>query len=72
MPIKLKNLYPGKLPLPQLDVGTYDPQTIHYHKIQDNKSVDVAFDAQDGFSALINRFTRHHVLMTLQRPPQPK
>ena len=37
MPTKLKNLYPGKLPLPQLDVSTYDPQTIHYHKIQDDR-----------------------------------
>lgn len=37
MPSKLKNLYPGKLPLPQLDLSSYDPQTIHYHKIQKDR-----------------------------------
>lgn len=37
MPIKLKNLYPGKLPLPQLNIDTYDPQTIHYHQIQEDR-----------------------------------
>ena len=37
MPSQLKNLYPGKLPLPQLDVSSYDPQTIHYHEIQEDR-----------------------------------
>ena len=39
MPNKLKNLYPGKLSLPQLDLSSYDPQTIHYHKIQKDRFV---------------------------------
>lgn len=39
MPSQLKNLYPGKLPLPQLDVSSYDPQTIHYHEIQEDSDL---------------------------------
>ncbi|KAL3137393.1 hypothetical protein ABBQ32_006916 [Trebouxia sp. C0010 RCD-2024] len=39
MPAKLKNLYPGKLPLPQLNLTSYDPQTIHYHQIQEDRDL---------------------------------
>lgn len=43
MPIKLKNLYPGKLPLPQLNIDTYDPQTIHYHQMQEDRLVKLLY-----------------------------
>lgn len=42
MPTKLKNLYPGKLPLPQLNLTSYDPQTIHYHQIQEDRLAEIA------------------------------
>lgn len=42
MPAKLKNLYPGKLPLPQLNLTSYDPQTIHYHQIQEDRWAEIA------------------------------